>query len=174
MPDFIEDDIAWPTMVALAGCLCTTLEKHGLPGTCQCSVVPGPAAIMERCGACSTSDCGGQAWVRFVNEFPSTRFPQPDTTGANCNSPMAYVLEVGVARCQPVGKANGISGYTPPSIEALVTATRLQMADKRAIRAAIQCCLDDGDLTYTLGQYQTLPTGGDCGGGMWTVTIWSM
>lgn len=177
MAEFVEDFVAWPTMVKLAGCLCTTLEERGLPGTCQCTVVPGPMAVMEACGSCGKSGdsaCGGQGWVRFVNEFPSSRFPQPDNTGANCNTPSAFVLEVGVARCLPQAKANSITGVVPPTMEAMVAATRLQMADKAAMKAAIQCCLDDGDLTYTLGQYQPMQVSGDCGGGMWTVTIWSI
>lgn len=179
MPEFIEDPVAWPTMVKLAGCLCTTLAERGLPGTCQCTVVPGPMAVMEACSACSgqgESKCGGQGWVRFVNEFPSTTFPQPDTTGAKCETPMAYQLEVGVARCLPTGNANSIAGYQAPSMEALIEATRLQMADKAAMLAAIRCCLadDDEDISYSINQYTTMQTTGDCGGGMWTVTIWSV
>lgn len=177
MAEFVEDPIAWPTMVKLAGCLCTTLEERGLPGTCQCTVVPGPMAVLEACGSCSGTGkgaCGGQGWVRFDSEYPSNTFPQPDTRGGTCNSPMAYVLEVGIARCLPVGKANGITGATPPSMEEMVAATRLQMADKAAMKAAIQCCLDDGDLTYSLGTYRTIQATGDCGGGLWTVTIWSV
>ena len=175
---YVEDQVAWPTMVRLAACLCTTLEERGLPATCQCTVVPGPAAVLDRCGSCSKSDgCGGQGWVRFVNEFPSSDFPSPDVEGvSSCKAPMAYVLEVGVARCQPTGNANGISGYTAPSMESLVEATRLLLADKAAMLAAIQCCMEDEDheLTYTIGQYTTLQASGDCGGGMWTVTIWSV
>lgn len=176
MATFVEDDVAWPTMIQLAACLCTTLEERGLPAPCQCTVVPGPMAVIEACGACSSTGekCGGQGWVRFVNEFPSRNFPNADNTGASCDTPMAYVLEVGVSRCLPTGKVNSISGYTSPSMEAMVEATRLQMADKRAMIAAIKCCLDDGDLTYTIGQYTTIQAAADCGGGMWTVTIWSV
>lgn len=175
---YVEDNIAWETMVQLAACLCTTLEERGLPSTCQCSVVPGPLAIMDYCGSCGKGTngekCGGQAWVRLVTEYPSTSFPTSDTTANNCGSTMAYTLEVGIARCQPTGKANSITGVTPPTMEELVEATRLQMADKAAMRAAIACCLDDDDkdLTYVLTGYT--PTGaGDCGGGAWAVTIWS-
>ena len=149
---YVEDDIAWPTMVKLAGCVCTTLEERQLPGTCSCSVVPGPMAVMDSCGECSKGGkkCGGQAWVRLVNEFPSSTFPAADQTEQNCGSPYAYVLEVGIARCLPTGSAGGINGYQAPSMEELVEATRLQMADKAAIRAAIRCCMDDDDSDYTL------------------------
>lgn len=178
MPAFVEDPIAWPTMVKLAACLCTTLEDRGLPGTCQCTPVPGPLAVMESCGKCKgtgSEACGGQGWVRFVNEFPSRQFPQPDSTSANCDTPLAYVLEVGVARCLPTGNSNSISGYTGPTMEQLMDATRLQLADKAAMVAAIKCCLaGEDDISYVLGQYQTIQTAADCGGGMWTVTIWGV
>jgi hypothetical protein len=179
MVDFVEDFISWPTMVELAGCLCTTVVERGLPALCLCAPVPGPMAVMEMCGQCKGTGkdkCGGQGWVRFVNQFPSNRFPAPDTLGASCNSPMAYMLEIGIARCVPTGTANGITGYTPPDLEALVDATRLQMADKAAMLAALQCCLDspEKDLTYSIGTYSTLQAAGDCGGGFWTVTVWSV
>lgn len=179
MPEFVEDAIAWPMMVELTGCLCTTVVDRGLPALCLCAPVPGPMAVLEMCGSCKgtgNEKCGGQGWVRFVNQFPSERFPSPDTQGASCNSPMAYVLELGIARCTPSGTANSITGYQAPTLDALVDATRIQMADKAAMLAAIRCCLDGPgkDLTYTVGTYSTLQTGGDCGGGFWTVTIWSV
>ena len=174
---YVEDPTAWPNMVKLAGCLCTTVAQRGLPELCVCSPIPGPMAIMEMCGACSDTGkdkCGGQGWVRLVNEFPSRQFPAPDTQENTCNSPMAYVLEVGIARCVPTGKANSISGYVAPALEELVEATRLQLADKAAMLAALRCCLDDGDLTYSVGPYTPMNVSGDCGGGFWTVTIWSV
>lgn len=175
MAEFVEDFIAWPAMVKLAGCLCTTLAQRGLPELCRCSPVPGGQAILELCGSCNgEKGCGGMGWVRMVNEFPSREFPSPDTQGL-CNAPRAYMLEVGIVRCQPTGTGNSIIGYQPPTLEQMVDATRLQMADKSAIVAAIQCCLNDADdeVSYSLGQYTTLTTG-DCGGGMWTVTLWSV
>lgn len=174
---YVEDQIAWPTMVKLAACLCTTLEERELPGTCQCAVVPGPMAVIDSCGGCKAEgkQCGGQAWVRLVNEFPSSDFPNADDGVALCGAPMAYVLEIGVARCLPTGNANSISGYTAPSMEQLLDATRLQMADKAAMIAAIKCCLEDEEweYSYSLGTYSPMQVAGDCGGGFWTVTIWS-
>lgn len=171
---FIEDDTAWPTMVRLAGCLCMELEKRQLPGTCECAVVPGPLAVIDSCGECKKAGvtCGGQAWVRLSNEYPSSSFPSASQDEGNCNAPMAYVLEIGVARCLKVGKSNAITGFVQPTMEQKLEDTRLQMADKRAMRAAIQCCMDDGDVTYVLGNYTPMQATGDCGGGFWTVTIW--
>ncbi len=176
MTDYQDDTLAWPVMVKLAACLETTLAARKLPAVCRTSVVPGPQAIIEACsgGACN-GDCGGQAWVRFSAEYPYSSFPTQDTTAAICYTPRAFVLEVGIARCIPTGKASSIGGFTPPSVQQLVDATRLQMADKAAMVAAIQCCLGDGDefdhLSYVLGQYQPMQIPGDCGGGVWTVTI---
>lgn len=177
MAEFVEDFLVWPTIVKLSACLCTTIEDRNLPTPCRCGPVPGPIAIMEYCGACSktgTSDCGGQAWVRLSNEYPSSVFPAADQSDASCQSPMAYTLEVGIARCIPTGNANGINGYTPPTLEQMVETVRLQMADKAAMRAAIACCMDDGDMTYSLGNYTPMQASGDCGGGFYTVTIWGV
>lgn len=175
---YTEDVTAWPTMVKLAGCLCSTLAERGLPELCICAPVPGPMAVMDQCSACGKlgQKCGGQGWVRLVNEFPSSTFPSADQQEATCSTATAYILEVGVSRCVPTGTANGISGYTAPTLEQLVEATRIQMADKAAIRAAIRCCMDDEDFdyTYVLGTYQPMQVTGDCGGGFWTVTIWSV
>lgn len=172
---FVEDAVAWPTMLRLIGCVSTELEKSELPGVCQAAVIPGPGAVMDACAACgkSGSSCTGQAWVRFVAEFPSQDFPAPDVSGGRCNSPMAYILEVGIARCLPTGSTNALNGYKPPSLEELVDATRLQMADKAAMRRAIQCCVKDMDVSYNLGQYTPMTVPGDCGGGTWQVTVWS-
>jgi len=180
MSEYVEDRDAWPTMVSLAACVQQALEDRMLPGVCRCAPVPGPLAIMDSCGSCSDTAlpgrkaCGGQGWVRLQTEFPSSNFPQPDTSGASCQSPVASTFEVGIARCLPVGKGNAITGITVPTTEELVEATRLQMADKAAIKAAINCCLTDLDLTYTIGQYQPLQITGDCGGGFWLVTVWSV
>ncbi len=175
MVEFIEDDIAWPTMVTLSTCLEAELAKSGLPGLCVCAPVPGPIAVMDRCGQCADdSGCGGQGWVRFVTEFPSKAFPQPDDGTGTCDSPMAYTLEVGIARCLPVGTTSAINGFQPPTTEDQVLATRLQMADNAAIKRAIQCCVERLDVSYLLGASIPMQATGDCGGTVWNVTIWSV
>jgi hypothetical protein len=177
MPDFTEDELAWPVMVRLVACLEETLLARGLPGVCRATVVPGPQAVIEACGGGNgcNGTCGGQAWVRFNGEFPYTSFPTQDTTAAICATQRAFTLEVGIARCLPVGSANAIGGFTPPTVQELVDATRLQMADKAAMALAIECCMDVANdqfgLDYVLGQYQPMQIAGDCGGGTWLVTI---
>lgn len=178
---YIEDPTGWPLAVSLAACLCEELERRGLPTPCTCAVVPGPMAILDSCGSCAETPsknapaCGGQAWVRMTSQYASSSFPAPDQA-ASCSAPLAYVFEVGVARCLPTGKANAITGFTPPSLEEQVAASRLQFADAAAIHAAITCCMDNAEdeNSYVLGQYTPLQMSGDCGGGFWTVTVWSM
>jgi len=173
---FQEDTVAWPIMVKLAACIEEALAERDLPGVCRSIPVPGPLAVIEACGQCDgPNGCGGQAWVRLVNEFPYSAFPNPDQTGGTCGMNRAIVLEVGIARCLHVGKTNGVGGFTPPPVAEVIGDVRLQMADKAAMAWAIQCCVgaedDFSDPSYVLGQYQAMQTPGDCGGGYWTVTI---
>jgi hypothetical protein len=174
---FREDFEIYPLMVQMAACLCDELASSGLPGTCQCAVVPGPMAVLDACGACATvgAECGGQAWVRLERAYPSANFPTADVLGATCSSPLVYEVEVGLARCTPVGKSNSITGYTPPSIQQYTDAVRLQTADMQAMKRAIQCCLASGeyaDRSFALGQYVPITPAADCGGGVWTFLVW--
>lgn len=171
---FTEDEIAWPLMVAIAARLEIVLEECGLPGVCRSVPVPGPLAVLDAAGGCAnpSGDCGnGQAWVRLSNEYPSSQFPVADQR-ADCDTPLAYVLEVGISRCIPTGTANRLSGYKAPAVASIVEATRLQMADKKAIRRAIKSAVGE-DTAFVLGNYEPLQLSGDVGGGFWTVTIWS-
>lgn len=176
MAGYQEDDIAWPTMVSITAEIENQLALCGLPGVCRNTVVPGPLAVLEACGSCGKGgggECGGQAWVRFVTEYPSQEFPAADQSGSNCDSPMAYTLEVGIARCLPVGSPSALSGFNIPAISEMVAATRLQMADKRVMRRAIKAVANRSDKAYSIGTYNVMQAQGDCGGGVWLVTFWS-
>lgn len=169
-----EDNYIYPLMVDLVACLCTEITESGLPEPCQCSLMPGPDAILDYCGACDEVGCGGQAWVRLAGAYPSRLFPSIDEVSISCESPIAYQIEIGIVRCTPVGTASAVSGYTAPTLEEQVQAVRIQTADMSAMRRAIACCLTSkyDDLTYTLGAYTPM-AGGDCNGGIWLVTVWS-
>lgn len=171
---FREDSIVYPRMIKLLACLCEEITASGLPALCRCAVVPGPEAVMDMCGACENGKCGGQAWVRLVDANPSRTFPALDDTSQNCKSPLAFQLELGVARCLPTGTNSPVRGYEPPSVEQLLEATRLQMADMAAMRRAVMCCFGEDDATYLLTTYQPLSVTGDCGGGTWTVYGWEV
>jgi hypothetical protein len=132
------------------------------------------ALTLDYCSDCVDGKCGGQAWVRVADVFPSAEFPVPSQTISNCNVPLAFTLEVGIVRCKPMGENSQLRGYTPPTLEQNVGALRLQMADMAAIRRAIQCCFGEDDTTYIVGTYVSSPAGGDCLGGYFSVTVWSV
>lgn len=173
MAEFREDEYIYPIMVKLAACLCAEITASGLPEPCFCGLMPGSTPALDWCGdgQCNGT-CGGQAWVRPVDGYPSTIFPQPDTTEQNCGTALAFRIEVGIGRCLPMPKNNPVGGYTPPTLEQQLAATRLQMADMQAIRRAIQCCMGaDEDIDYVLETYTPLIPSGGCGGGAWTVVV---
>jgi hypothetical protein len=163
----------WARMQSLVAVLPDVLVKCGLPGVCRVGVVPGVTAVLEACGNCASGGCTGQAWVRLITEYPSSQFPAPDTTAQNCDSDVAFQIEVGIARCLPSGTASQLGGFIPPTVEELNAATKLQMDDKDAMRSAILRVAEDADVAYVLGSYQTIATQADCGGGVWTVTFWT-
>lgn len=167
----VEDDLAYPIMLELVGCLAASLEERGLKTPCFIGLVPGDSQYLA-CGECDDGRCGS-AWVRLQAEYPSRNFPAQDQDAVKCNGRMAYVLEVGVLRCVPTISADG----TGPDVAEQLESTRIQMADKAAIKAAI-CCLGTKQLkskplVYSLGQYSPTPFQGGCGGGFWTVTVGS-
>jgi hypothetical protein len=167
-----EDTLAYPTVISLSACLCLELEKSGGPALCYCGPIAGEVSLDYCGGGCDGTGCGGQAWVRLLDVFPSSVFPSVDSTLANCRSPFAFTIEVGVARCAPMGES-GANGYVPPTMEQNVEAIRLQAADIAAMRRAVQCCFGEGDVDYILGQYtQSLVNGGGCIGGAFTVIVW--
>jgi hypothetical protein len=170
---FVEDTIIYPTMIALSACLCTEIEGSGLPEPCSCGPLIGDL-VLDYCGECADGKCGGQAWVRLVDAFPSNDFPNPLAAIQNCNAPLAYTLEVGIVRCKPTGKASGVRGFVPPSMEQNVEALRLQLADMAAMRRAIQCCFGDTDVSYIMNAYTPSPVDGDCLGGAFSVIVWSV
>jgi len=167
-----EDTGIYPVMIELASCLCQEMEKEGGPELCSCGVKFGSASTAF-CGECQEIGCGGQAWVRLVDAFPSSVFPSADQALSNCKSPWAYQLEVGVIRCAPKGEVSGINGYTPPTLEQNVEALRLQTADLAAMRRAIQCCFGAGDRDYIIGTYAQVDeiSSGGCLGGVITVFV---
>lgn len=166
-----EDTSIYPILIELTSCLCQALEAAGGPTLCSCGIMTGQIALDFCGGGCEGEGCGGQAWVRLVDAFPSSTFPSPDGNLTNCNSPWAYALEIGVARCAPMGENSGVNGYVPPTLEQSVEAIRLQTADLAAMRRAIQCCFAKTDRDYLIGSYTQVDTnGGGCLGG--TIALW--
>lgn len=168
---FREDTIIYPKMIELVACLCTEITASGLPEPCSCAPMIG-SLVLDYCGTCNDGTCGGQAWVRLVQAFPSIDFPGPSLELRNCVSPLAFELEVGIVRCKPVGTSSGVRGYVPPTLEQNVAALRLQTADIAAMRRAVLCCFGENDTDYILGTYTPVTPDGDCLGGAFTVYVW--
>jgi hypothetical protein len=168
--DFREDTLIYPVMIELSACLCREIDQSGLPTPCSCGLIAGELTA-DYCGTCVDNTCGGQAWVRFVDSYPTTQFPTPSQVPSNCYTPWAFTIEMGIIRCKPVGKANGARGYTPPSLEQQVDAIRLQTADMAAMRRALQCCFGTTDRNYVIGNYQPVGPEADCLGGAYTITV---
>lgn len=169
MPDFVEDQVIYPAIIALSACLCTEIANAGLPTPCSCGPMIG-SLVLDYCGTCE-GKCNGQAWVRLVDAFPSVDFPAPNQSMNNCATPLAFQLEIGIVRCKPVGSASGVRGYTPPTLEQNVASLRLQTADIAAMRRAITCCFGSNDQDYVLGSYTPVQTEGDCLGGSFTLYV---
>lgn len=167
--NFTEDPVIYPAVVRLLACLSSEISDSGLPTPNDISPLVGQL-VLDYCGECSGNK-NGQAWVRVVEAFPSSNFPQPDVTPLNCGTALAFQLEMGIARCKPTGTNNGVRGYNPPTLEEKITALRLIMADMAAMHRAISCCFEDEDLDYIMGSYTPLQVDGDCMGGVITITV---
>lgn len=163
-PEGLREDVSiWPALVRLSECLCAELGAMDGPGLCFCGVVHGdeiPLDLMEKQGVGT-----GLAWTLLVNGFPSTNFPDPDPTWLR-NAGWAYVIELGVARCVPIGTAT-----KPPSVQERFNATRLQLADMAAMKRAIRCCFATSSADVAIADYQPIPTSGGIGGGRITLTV---
>lgn len=170
----VGDAAIYPLMERLAGCLCGELEISETPGVCYCGVITG-VPVLDFCGGggCETEGCGGSAWVRLVDVFPSDDFPSPSSRTASCFSPLAFTIQVGIARCAPMGRAGGINGYVPPTTEEHERALMLQTQDIATMYRAIRCCFGNGDVDHVLGVYTQIEVqGGGCLGGEFSVTVW--
>jgi hypothetical protein len=173
MAEFREDPSIYPALVALSGCLCNELAASGLPTPCFCGVLPGANVPMAYCGECvagvsDANGCGGQAWVRLEQVFPSVIFPTP-AENTVCNTGLVASIEIGVLRCMQVIEESGEA----PSLDEQVRATRLQLADMQAMRRAVLCCdwRADSDLQLLLTSYTPVGPEGGCVGGTWSFMV---
>lgn len=111
----------------------------------------------------------GTAWVRIASFAPTGAFPNPQETPSNCGPDgWSLTLELGIARCPPIGDAT-----TLPTCEELAAYTAKVMTDAQAIRRAIICCLGPSRPTrrYLMGAWEAFGPEGMCGGGRMTVQL---
>lgn len=158
MAEYKEDTGIWPFLVSLQQCIEQENAKAGLPALGFISVMAGGDLALYYTEK-------GQAWVRLAGAFPSTALPAPEQRLAKCNTPLAYTIEVGVARCAPQTKDRGAN----PTAADWFEFSRLQAADMRMLQRAIACCVQRRD--YVLGQWTPLGPAGNAVGGAWTLTV---
>lgn len=161
-----EDTLIYPLLTKLTDCLCTELVASGLEAACQCSLVPGVGPSLDFCAEGCDGGCPGQAWVRLLRAFPSATFPAQDAL-ATCFDLLAFEVEVGVARCLPLGDSRG----NPPQTQELFNTARLQLADMAAMRRAILCCFTGTDIDHVLGNFEPTFGSGGCLLSTWSLVV---
>lgn len=168
MAEFREDTGIYPLMVRLSACLEKEIADSGLPALGFNGLVVGADPSLD-CG--QDEECG-TAWVRLVTSYPSADFPTPDASDRNCNSPIAYDIELGLIRCaSPFSDERG----NQVTVDQALGQARLHLADMAAMRRAIKCCLTQTpgfeDVEAIVGTFTPTPNQGGCVGGVWPITI---
>lgn len=140
---------------------------------CAVMVLSGAAAVVDR-GLDETSDCCGQLWVRLVDLYPSSAFPEPDAGPHREDLSWAVVVELGLVRPAPVVRDVDNVAVVPTAAEeqdaaavALVDAAILREAVLNRYRVAI----DDEDVAVVLGGFTPFGPDGGVVGGVLTATI---
>jgi hypothetical protein len=169
LPDLVEEDRFWPILMRTLECLTTTLDAANGPARCYTGFMIGDQASPLGVMNCKDGKCGGVAWVRPVQAFPSDPFPQP-AEGQACVAPLAMTIEIGVARCAP--RAQGQNMYPDP--QEMFNALRLYMADMRALRKTI-CCVkghpDAREFLFAETSWDPIPVGAGVSGGSMVFTV---
>lgn len=169
MAEYVEDVIAYPTMIKLLGCVESELAAAGLSAPSFVGPMAGLQTLHEYCGSSDEGDqCnGGQLTARLVREFPFSSFPDQDTGAWRPGVQLGFEVELELVRCSPVGDDRG----NPPSRDEWLAAVRDQLADKAAMRRAICKCMSEAGVDFALGQYTPVGPQGGCLGGNWTVIV---
>lgn len=143
--------------------------------TAAADISSPPANSSLRSGAAIALDisqnqnecCDGLAWVRIGDEYPMAVFPEQDTTPQPCGyNVWAVELEIGIARCAPIGDINNT-----PTYDEHYALARLLEEDAAAIRRAYCCFTTDRLTVQSLGRLAKFGPEGGCVGTIATVTV---
>lgn len=154
---------------AMRDCLCAQMNLLPEPDRPQrCCIIAGQefelgVSLLEDACRCGT------AWVRIDSYQPSSTFPLPQELAQKCGPEQwALTLELGVARCPPVGTATKL-----PTCEELDLYSAKVMADAQAMRNAVLCCYGPGrsNRVFLMGAWTAFGPEGLCGGGKMTVQV---
>lgn len=166
----IVDPVAQPILDALLLCLETEVAKVPHP---PASVCMRPGDRVDLLVAQGRDECcEGLAWVRLAQIYPSAQFPAADEGYQKCLRGWAVVVELGVARCAPVGDERRL-----PSCDEWTETTNLTTADAAALRRAAMRLktLEDFRFTMTVpGAWEPMTTEGGCVGGAMLLTVQAM
>lgn len=172
----VNDPIAGPVLVdvldAAVG-LYEQLEERGVIGPAVAGILGGAAAAVDRgLEVSSDPDRAGQLWVRLVNLYPSTRFPEQDGAPVGDRDlSWAVVVEVGVVRPAPQ-VVDTPDGVVLPSMLEEHEAAALASVDAAVIRQALLVeYAQAGDVGIVLGQFTPFGPEGGVIGGATTATI---
>lgn len=171
-PAQCSDPVAAPVMVAMLAALEAVYAEQTeaddtLPPVCEFELVPGAIPVLDH-GLDCRDECKGMAWVRLVDVSPTDwdNFPAPVSRPSVENLSYAVALEVGVARCAPMGRTEG-DLYYPPSAEEQRAAAALSAVDAAIVRNVIlsRFPADNDDPGVSLGSYGPIGPEGDVVGG---------
>lgn len=167
-----SDPVAQPVVEGMLLALQQVYAEQGLADDslvlpCEFEIVPGAIAAVDH-GLDCRANCEGMAWVRLVDVSPTswTDFPAPVSRPSVGELSYAVALEVGVARCAPVGVTEGDLYYPPTPAEQKAAAERAAI-DAAIVRHAIleRYPANNDDAGISLGSYSPLGPEGDVVGG---------
>lgn len=153
-------------MARLKELLVEEIAKDEDAGTlCAAIIQPGGSLIADY------GECGGTAWVRLVNAYPSKAFPTPDVDPRSCASALAYPVEIGILRPAPMGEVNQSTGEWEPPDDAEQDAASLRQYDDLTILHRVYSRFSADEDDFVLGTYTPMGLEGGIYGGVWTATI---
>ena len=154
----LVDTIFQPLLDASVGCLCVAMITHPSPPALCCQrwgdhVSLGVSTTQDEC-------CSGLAWVRFDSAVTTDdgSFPRASTLLRKCSQQWSVSLELGVARCAPIGDA-----HTLPTCGDWTDLKALAAADMLALRQTV-CCIQEifGYRDLVVGSFQPKGPEGGC------------
>lgn len=163
----VVDPVAQPILDALLLCLEQQVARVPHPPAAVC-MRPGDQVTLM-ISRLENECCSGLAWVRLDSIYPSSEFPALDEGYVKCQLGWAVVVELGVARCAPIGDENHI-----PTCDQWTEVVNDTTADAAALRRTLLCFRTIEDHRFTMhipGTWTGLPVEGGCVGGTMLVTV---
>lgn len=171
-PARCSDPVADPVIQAMLLALQAVYAEQALADEsivlpCNFVDMPGAIPVLDH-GLDCQDGCEGMAWVRLIDVSPTTwtEFPAPVSRPSVGDLSYAVALEIGVARCAPVGTTEGELYYPPEPAELTAAASQARI-DAAIVRNVIleRYPADNDDAGVSLGSHSPLGPEGDVVGG---------